>query len=685
MSGSETIWWDSINTGADGTFHLFVYCNDSLGNEGSNNTIYFTVDTTPPIITWEPPTPGDDTTTNNNWVYLNTTITDDSNTSAFFDWNHSLVGYWSFEYYNSTGVYDNSTYNNFGTFQETNFGADNITTGKYGKGLKFDGTDDYIEVPDSSILHITDKITLEAWVYPFGWDTSYENAIVTKAGDGSYGVWNLHWKNTTHGFRFELNNGSVQSLYESSPSTTLNTWYHVVGVYDGNKMYLYVNGKLSNSMSVSGQIATNTEPLRIGKQFWWSTTYSFWNGTIDEVRIYNRALSPEEINASYNNGLYRLYHNFTSLSDGTYNYTAWAIDLEGNMNKTSRGVTVDTTPPKYFDNSTNSTIAGTPVKFSLRWTDETGLSGYIFQFCNGTWNGIDCLGDSGEDETNFIKQYNGAYLTDDFNDNSLDGGKWGTYYESDAACWVAEQNNRLEFYCSDNQANIQWATKNITNGTVEVEVYPNGTDVGGDQVYPGIIARAQGSSSNCGQDYLSCARGSETSNNHRITPRASDCWNRGTALVSGTFAHSYFFWYNLTFTLDGSNLTSWIRNTTTSNKISVNDNTYSSGYLGLFNGQGSTYFDNFRFYPLSISNNVKFNVTKNGAAQSGLNVTAYNISDNSIIDSQITGADGIASLNFSAFNSFPASANITVFEGNTAIHSEIISMQGLDGIYPNDT
>jgi hypothetical protein len=65
-------------------------------------------------------------------------------------------------------------------------------------------------------------------------------------------------------------------------------------------MYLYINGVLDNSMDVSGNIKTDDVPLRIGKQFWWSNTYSYWDGLIDEVKIYNRALDAGEVLEHYN-------------------------------------------------------------------------------------------------------------------------------------------------------------------------------------------------------------------------------------------------------------------------------------------------------------------------------------------------------------------------------------------------
>ncbi|MFH1990587.1 MAG: TasA family protein [Patescibacteria group bacterium] len=224
---------------------------------------------------------------------------------------NNLVAYLPF----NNDLLDKSGNNNNGT----NFGT-TFSTGKIEKGLTL-GSSNYVEVPDSLSLDITDKITLEAWVYPTAW-SSNENSILTKAGDGEYGAWNLHYKTTTKGFRFELNNGSTQALFESTPSTALNTWYHVVGVYDGSEMKLYVNGVLKGSLTTSGSITTNNSPLRIGKQFWWDTIYSYWSGRIDEVKIYNRALNAAEVLEHYNtvnNGATSIPENksFARIPDGT--------------------------------------------------------------------------------------------------------------------------------------------------------------------------------------------------------------------------------------------------------------------------------------------------------------------------------------------------------------------------------
>ena len=72
--------------------------------------------------------------------------------------------------------------------------------------------------------------------------------------------------------------------------------------------------------------------LIIGNDGWGNV----FNGKIDEVRIHRRALSPEEIKASYDAGIYRLYRNFTDLAVGSYNYQAYAQNLQGNVNQTEK-------------------------------------------------------------------------------------------------------------------------------------------------------------------------------------------------------------------------------------------------------------------------------------------------------------------------------------------------------------
>ncbi|RLF51328.1 MAG: hypothetical protein DRN24_05155, partial [Thermoplasmata archaeon] len=111
-------------------------------------------------------------------------------------------------------------------------------------------------------------------------------------------------------------------------STTIDTnWHHVAFTYDGSTAKLYLDGELKDiNTSYSQTIKTNDENLLIGKNF---------QGTLDEVRLWSRALTWEEINASYNaKAIGSYYHNFTDLTYGNYTYYAYAIDTAGNENTT---------------------------------------------------------------------------------------------------------------------------------------------------------------------------------------------------------------------------------------------------------------------------------------------------------------------------------------------------------------
>jgi hypothetical protein len=325
-----------------------------------------------PTITWEPPTPEGETTPNS-WVYLNTTITDDNETSAFFDWNSSLVGYWSMESYNSTGIYDNSSYNNFGVFSG-GLSTTDLTSGKFGNSLTFGNN--YLNCGKDSSLDVGIG-TWESWIYPTSFADHDYHTILSKF------YFTAYW------FGLYAKTGRIQmwvggAATQSTSAVELNQWSHVVVTWDGSVVKYYINGDhlVGEDKSATGAPKTNSYDMHIGADPQ-SARYRF-TGKIDEVRIHNRVLSSEEIKASYNNSEYRLYHNFTSFTSPT-NYTAWVIDSDGNINKSERTVYY-ASPLTYSLNSTNSTLAGTNILHSLKWSDETGLSGYIFSFDNGTGN-----------------------------------------------------------------------------------------------------------------------------------------------------------------------------------------------------------------------------------------------------------------------------------------------------------
>lgn len=185
--------------------------------------------------------------------------------------------------------------NNGSIFQATWY-----TTGKYGKALAFDGSNDYVSVPDSNSLDLTNRMTLEAWVRPTatsGWRTVL---LKENGGELAYGMYARESTNRPSGWlRIDPTSGSSQSA-RSSVALTNNAWNHLAVTYDGSVLRTYVNGTLRGSRNVTGNMYTSSSPLKFGGNAVWG---EYFAGQLDEIRIYNRALTATEIQTDMNTPL----------------------------------------------------------------------------------------------------------------------------------------------------------------------------------------------------------------------------------------------------------------------------------------------------------------------------------------------------------------------------------------------
>ena len=161
--------------------------------------------------------------------------------------------------------------------------------------LQFDGTDDRATTPDKSDLDLT-RFTVELWVKPLAIPGDY-GMLISK---GESGAWNernyaLFFHNVGENLKIHYSYGSdVDDSYhswDSAGSLSLNKWYHIAFVYDGSYAYLYINGDLDSSHSDTATPDTNGQPLYLGGSPDWAPA----NVVIDDVRIYGRALSADEI------------------------------------------------------------------------------------------------------------------------------------------------------------------------------------------------------------------------------------------------------------------------------------------------------------------------------------------------------------------------------------------------------
>ncbi len=157
-----------------------------------------------------------------------------------------------------------------------------------GNALQFDGADDYVTVPDNANLNFTGNFTLEAWIYK---NTSFSgwSGIIRK---GNYFLVGIQGTDKVRlGF---VDTSPVEYDCDSLSDIPNNQWVHIAGVYDGTNLIIYINGVLDISTNIgSHTILTGTSPLYLGE----SSSYYF-NGKMDEVRIWNTARTQSQIQSS---------------------------------------------------------------------------------------------------------------------------------------------------------------------------------------------------------------------------------------------------------------------------------------------------------------------------------------------------------------------------------------------------
>jgi PKD repeat protein len=203
-----------------------------------------------------------------------------------------LVAAYNFEEASGATVVDASGQGNHGTIS----GATRTTGGKFGRALSFDGVDDWVTVNDSNSLDLTTGMTLEAWVYPTATMSGWR-AVVLKEETGS-GVYYLYANSDTNQPAGIVETSNNDELVASGKSQLpVNTWTHLAVTYNGQYQRLYVNGVEVAAQPQTGTMSISNGALRIGGTSIWS---EFFKGRIDEIRIYNRALSATEIKTDMN-------------------------------------------------------------------------------------------------------------------------------------------------------------------------------------------------------------------------------------------------------------------------------------------------------------------------------------------------------------------------------------------------
>jgi hypothetical protein len=172
-------------------------------------------------------------------------------------------------------------------------GAKRTTQGRYGSALSFDGVNDRVTVPDSAQLRLTDGLTIEAWVRP---TSASGQRLVLLKGSGKGVAYGLYASD------LRLPSGTVRTAATARASVVrrargktrlpLHRWSHVAVTFNGDRVRIYVNGEWIRSRKASGSLVSAAGALRIGGGASRATSF---RGRIDEVRVYDRALTGAEI------------------------------------------------------------------------------------------------------------------------------------------------------------------------------------------------------------------------------------------------------------------------------------------------------------------------------------------------------------------------------------------------------
>lgn len=160
------------------------------------------------------------------------------------------------------------------------------------RAFLFDGVNDYIEINNSSSLNLSQAISISFWAR----FNSEANFYMPYVIIDKYGSWGITTRETEVSWTVSTSNGEF-SFWSSD--FQLNAFYHFVMVYDGSYSRVYANGVLQSTLPATGLLTTTTNNIFIGRHQIHDTDYHF-DGALDDIRIYNRALTQQEITALYN-------------------------------------------------------------------------------------------------------------------------------------------------------------------------------------------------------------------------------------------------------------------------------------------------------------------------------------------------------------------------------------------------
>lgn len=238
--------------------------------------------------------------------------------------NESRHGDWRFDEGFGPATADSGPHGNTGTLY--NMEPGDWVPGPSGTCLVFDGVDEYVSCGNDASLGITDSGSVEAWVFPMA-ESNYAR-LVSKGNNYEISM----DSSSPHHWYFWVSGG--QSVTSAS-DVALNDWTHIAATYDGTQIRIYINGILENSVPKTGPLASDLSYFLIGQ----GSGYCL-NGAVDQVKLWNRALKPDEVMASYRSVIHPTWHlvnpsflttppSGTSHGSANHGTTIWWFGIDG--------------------------------------------------------------------------------------------------------------------------------------------------------------------------------------------------------------------------------------------------------------------------------------------------------------------------------------------------------------------
>ncbi|MBT7105751.1 hypothetical protein HN933_02775 [Candidatus Woesearchaeota archaeon] len=416
-SDSSSPFFVNFTNLTDATYYVNATAIDTADNTNSTETRQITLDTTPPAMSFVSPTPANNTRQPERSFLVNASINEFVLDYIYYDWNGTNHTFWNdslvlmYNFDNVSALGENDSYvvdvSDYGNDGVVNGSVFNLSGGKYGGAFDFDGVDDSVEIESSSSLNISGNITLSVWVNIN--NLSNDFSFLSKEDAFAFHTSTV----SLDELRF-----TIPGLWDSDSTDAdleIGRWHHLTVTYDRTNVRFYSNGVLVGVSSKTDAIPSNSNPIVIGEDQWVGAGSSYFNGTIDEVRIWNRSLTADEVYIQYVSNLNKygandwyFYVNQSlnatdDLVEGNYTYNLYASDIYGNLNNTiERLIIVDWTEPE-FTNFSNQTVEHAyGISYDINASDENDVSCFAV---NNTNFSITCSGVL----TNATELSNGVY------------------------------------------------------------------------------------------------------------------------------------------------------------------------------------------------------------------------------------------------------------------------------------